>query len=49
MPREESEDLSLAERIALLDRFETYGPGTTQRELSEHTGVPKTTMSGGLH
>ena len=38
MPRE---DLSLAERISLLDLLQTYGPGTTQLELSTHTGVPK--------
>ena len=42
MPRK---DLSLAERISLLDRLKTYGPGTTQRELSTHTGVPKTTIA----
>ena len=45
MPRK---DLSLAERIALLDRFKTDGPETTRRELSLHTWVPKTTMSEGF-
>ena len=37
-------DLSLADKIELLDRIKSFAPGTTQREISQVTGVPRTTI-----
>ncbi|CAK9828167.1 Tigger transposable element-derived protein 4 [Anthophora retusa] len=42
MPRK---DLSLAEKIAILDKIKGHLPHTSHRRLSEITGVPKSTIA----
>ena len=46
MPRK---DLSLANKIALLDKIKSQPINTSQRRLVEITGVPKTTIVRLLH